>query len=392
MSFRSHQPLKLQPISPPSLSALAIGATKKKVDGTLAVTRLGNPVTDKWLNERFRQCMLLVLQFRLEWPNQSLLTANDLDYIRTCLDTALASCVHEAHVGDIYDLSPTVWSIFLVQHVKAVRNGGWKAESEHVQKLLSFENLYNWLEVQSERGEAFNVRDSSTGLLLNRYRLPFKQMNIPPKSTELFRFRKCGKRLSDWMVQGGLSPIDQGIQTLFPPQLVAAPPLQSDRLAFLDRRWARVAAKARIRRLDSIGHDSEESELTRTVVGAVMDARRSESPQMTDTEADDFAHELEEAMVEQELQQQPRPSQSASTSNLSAYELQRLENIAKNKQMLIELGLESSVTPTRAKTTVTKDTYPPGRSGALPTRSSTREKKDGKRSYVETESDDEEDV
>ena len=70
--------------------------------------------------------------------------------------------MHEAHVGDIYDLSPTVWSIFLVQHVKAVRNGGWKAESEHVQKLLSFENLYNWLEVQSERGEAFNVRDSST--------------------------------------------------------------------------------------------------------------------------------------------------------------------------------------------------------------------------------------
>ena len=124
-----------------------------------------------------------------------------------------------------------------------------------------------------------------------------------------------------------------------------------------------------------------------------MDASRSDSPQMTDAEADDFAHELEEAMVEQELQQQSRPSQSASTSNLSAYELQRLENIARNRQMLIELGLESStVTPTRAKPTVTKDTYPPGRSGALPTRSSTREKKDGKRSYVETESDDEEDV
>ena len=60
------------------------------------------------------------------------------------LDTALASCVHEAHIGDNYDLNPTVWSIFLVQHVKAMRNGGWTAESAHIQELLSFENLYGW--------------------------------------------------------------------------------------------------------------------------------------------------------------------------------------------------------------------------------------------------------
>ena len=149
----------------PNLAALfrrsvdIAGTGKRKADGELAATRLGKPVTDRWANERFRQVMLLIRQFRMEWPNEALLSADDTEFIRSAIDVALSTAVHEGHVGDIYDLNSTTWAIWMVQHVRAVRLGGWTAESEVVRSLLSFENLYAWLAEQAKRGEQFDVKD-----------------------------------------------------------------------------------------------------------------------------------------------------------------------------------------------------------------------------------------
>ena len=113
----------------PSLAALfhrtldIAGSGKRKIDGTYAATRLGSAMTNRWANERFRQVMLLVRQFRTEWPNQSLLTANDTEFIRSAVDVALSSAAHEEHTGDVYDLNSTTWAIWLVQHAYAVRKG-----------------------------------------------------------------------------------------------------------------------------------------------------------------------------------------------------------------------------------------------------------------------------
>ena len=63
---------------------MSIEATgKRKVDGYKAATRLGSSATEKWGNERFRQTMLLVREFRMEWPYTSLLTADDVESIRS---------------------------------------------------------------------------------------------------------------------------------------------------------------------------------------------------------------------------------------------------------------------------------------------------------------------
>ena len=77
------------------------GTGKRKLDGEYAATRLGSAMTNKWANERFRQVMLLVRQFRMEWPNQSLLSSDDLEFIRSAVDVALSSAAHEEHTGDI---------------------------------------------------------------------------------------------------------------------------------------------------------------------------------------------------------------------------------------------------------------------------------------------------
>ena len=193
------------------------GTGKRKMDGSYAATRLSQTMTSRWANERFRQVMLLVRQFRMEWPNQTLVTADDAEFIRSAIDVALSTAGHEAHTGDIYDLNATTWAIWMVQHVHAVRKGSWSAETEQVQYSLTFENLYDWLETQHARGEQFNVMEPGTKLLLHRYKLPFKQMTVPPKKTELFKWKKGAKRLSDWMVQGGFAaPIDEGIGSLKP--------------------------------------------------------------------------------------------------------------------------------------------------------------------------------
>ena len=56
----------------PSLAALfhktvnIAGTGKRRIDGEYAATRLKQAMTSKWANERFRQVMLLVRQFRME--------------------------------------------------------------------------------------------------------------------------------------------------------------------------------------------------------------------------------------------------------------------------------------------------------------------------------------
>ena len=73
------------------------------MDGTKAATRLGKPVTTRWANERFRQTLLLVHEFRSEWPAQALVSADDMEMMRVALDVALAEAIREGHVGDIYE-------------------------------------------------------------------------------------------------------------------------------------------------------------------------------------------------------------------------------------------------------------------------------------------------
>ena len=64
---------------------VSIGATsKRKANGDLAETRLGKVVTTRWLNERFREVMMLVHEFRSEWPNQSLLSNDDVEACSLC--------------------------------------------------------------------------------------------------------------------------------------------------------------------------------------------------------------------------------------------------------------------------------------------------------------------
>ena len=99
-------------------------------------------MTSRWANERFRQVMLLIRQFRMEWPNQTLLTADDTEFIRSAIDVALTTAGHTAHIGDIYDLNPTTWAIWMVQYVYAVRKGSWTADSAQAQLKLTFETLY----------------------------------------------------------------------------------------------------------------------------------------------------------------------------------------------------------------------------------------------------------
>ena len=136
------------------------------------------------------------------------------------------------------------------------------------------EVVYDWLEtLQHARGEQFNVKESGTNALLHRYKLPFKAMTGSRKN-ELFKWKKGAKRLSDGMVQGGFAPIDEGIGSLKPPTLVAPPPLQAQREARRAAMWQRVAGRAHVRALTSVGGEGVDATLTRSVVRSVMDDSR----------------------------------------------------------------------------------------------------------------------
>ena len=76
---------------------------KRKVDGTPAASRLGAEISERWVSERFRQTMMLVLAAREHWPNQSLLSADDFETIRVTIDGALATASSIDHTADLYD-------------------------------------------------------------------------------------------------------------------------------------------------------------------------------------------------------------------------------------------------------------------------------------------------
>ena len=71
---------------------------KRTADGNYAASRLGQPLTARCANERLRQVMLLPRALRTEWPNQSLLSADDVEIIRATIDTALAMAEREQHI------------------------------------------------------------------------------------------------------------------------------------------------------------------------------------------------------------------------------------------------------------------------------------------------------
>jgi hypothetical protein len=103
---------RMLPVLPLSTDALAAAVEerlvldtdatgKRKVDGRLAATRLGQSATERWANERFRQTMYIALEFRNEWPDRSLLTSDDVAAIKVAVDDALFYATQSDHVGDI---------------------------------------------------------------------------------------------------------------------------------------------------------------------------------------------------------------------------------------------------------------------------------------------------
>ena len=119
-------------------------------------------------------------------------------------------------------------------------------------------------------------------------------MNVPPKKLDLFKWKKAARRLSDWMRQRGLSPLEDGIINQELPRLVAPPPHQSKREQARQAMWERVARKASRRQLKSVEFDkSSDASLTRTIVSSVMTASRG----ITDNEVDDMEKELERDMT-----------------------------------------------------------------------------------------------
>ena len=81
---------------------------KRKQDGSAAATRLGSEISERWVSERFRQTMQLILAARENWPGQSLLSADDFESIRVTVDGALSVAASSGHTADLYDLNPTV--------------------------------------------------------------------------------------------------------------------------------------------------------------------------------------------------------------------------------------------------------------------------------------------
>ena len=290
------------------------GTGKRRVDGQYASTRLGKPVTTLWLNERFRQCMLLIRQFRTEW-RPGLLTDDDMQFLRVCLDVALATAERQQHVGDIYDMNPTVWAIWLVQHVHAVKAGGWTVASLEGQVLWSVAGMYTFLEAMSERGDLTVVRDPITRQVLHRYRLPFKSgMRVPPRQNELFKWRKAAGRLSGWLEAGGLAPLHDGILAQQAPTIVQPLPMAARREARRAALWRRVARRASQRGLESVRGEDEDARETRAVVDGVMGDSRAAVSSDEGGLSDETASELE-ADLERELEaQQPQDGSQGSSS------------------------------------------------------------------------------
>jgi len=271
-----------------------VNTGKRKVDGSLAAARVGTTTTQRWANERFRQVMLLVLEFRKEWPTNSLLTADDVDQISFALDAALLIATSTGVVANIYDLNSTVWAIYLVQRAHTQKVGSWTVESTAAQQRLTFQALYEWLEGRHSLHRRHDLTDSLTKKVVHKYVLPFKRMKMPPDKTNMFKLRKGANRLSDWIVRGsagGQVGLAAGIIEMQPPTIVAPPPDTAAREARANTAWARgrAAQQRRSRTLRSVVGDSEDAVDTRRVVDAVMQASGTYSTSDSD---DEFAEEI----------------------------------------------------------------------------------------------------
>ena len=218
---------------------------KRKIDGEKAESRQGETVSTHWLNERFRQTLLLIREFRYNWVTGEMLTNDDIELLRICLDVALGQAARQGHTGDIYDGNAVLYSIWLVQHLHAVRAGSWTVESANDQSLWSTANMYAFLEAMHARGDTYIVRDPTTRAVLHRYRLPFRAMTVPPRADKMFIWKKAARRLSQWMVAGGLAGLDEAIINQRPPSIVPPLPAAAAREERREALWARVAGRAR---------------------------------------------------------------------------------------------------------------------------------------------------
>ena len=370
------------------------GTAKRKVDGTLAATRLGQSTSHRWANERFRQTMLLILEFRREWAGNSLLNLDDVDAIRTAIDNALAFAITEEHKGDIYDSNPTCWAIWLVQRAHSLKAGNWTVESVEAQQRLTFRNLYEWLKAQHSLRRRHDLRDAVSKKVVHRYVLPFKHFNVPPPANLLFKYRKSAQRLSDWIVRGSASQatgLAAGIIAMAPAALVAPPPGQAAREARASAAWDRVRGAAQRRSrlpLISVQGDSEDAQETRVVVSAVMQA--AEAGGSSDDSDDEMAAQLEREMEEEQEEQSEGPSERGGDDEagpLNDYEAQRAENIRRNNERLQALGLlDGPMAPASRPTTAPRQPRPP-RAPTEPSRGSERQRGKERKSYSEAQAD-----
>lgn len=441
---------KHQDVLPSLFLACSIDA-KRKIDGEAANSRYSGEeiVSTHWLNERFRQTMQLIREFRLNWNAEAMISHDDIQFLRVCLDVALHQASQEGHKGDLYDVNPTLWAIWLIQHLHAVRAGGWTVERVSDQLLWSTSGMYAFLRDRSALGEWFLIKDPATKELLHRYKLPFRTQNVPPRSNKVFIWKKAIRRLSDWMVAGGLAPIDEAILNLQPPAIVAPLPAAAAREARREALWARVAQRANQRPLLSVGGDDAEE--TRQLISGVLNESREAAggsgEGLSDEQADEIEAELEREMgeassssgdpasastagpsapprrlltMEQMLeflmrddgnttsgtppqppgageagssatpqqppggggmgsstapQQQPGGGVGENTNEISEYEVQRLRNIEVQNRWLREHGLGQGEGLPRPRPRAPRDPFPPGRSGADPSRRSTRQRK-----------------
>ena len=363
---------------------------KRKVDGSRSDTRIGEATTERWTNERFRQVMLLILEFRNEWPNQSLLTYDDVQGIKAALDDALFYATLNGHSADMYDLNPTAWAIYLVQRAHSLKAGGWTVESIAAQQRLTFASLYNFLSNQHARHNKgdFQVRDPMTQRL-HRYTFPFKPMRLPPAHENMFKYRKGAARLNEWITGGGQAVgLAEGIIAMEPPAIVAAPPGVAQRNARAGAVWERVRSAAAQRssqrnsRLRSVEGGSVDDENTRQVVNAIIQAAQgapgdgggngggggggngAESSQipLEDVRFALMADSGEAAPPDasggagsSQAHQSQAPGGSEGSGSggrggggdqqMSEYERERLENIRRNNEVLRGLGLAPDPLP-----------------------------------------------
>ena len=138
-----------------------------------------------------------------------------------------------------------------------------------------------------------------------------KNMTIPPAPNNLFKFIKGARRLSEWIseCQATLDErerpramgLPKGIIAQTPPELVAPPPLAAAAAARRQSTWDRVTARARARRripMRTAQEDSDDAELTRDVVEAVVAESNHATPAASTDSDDELERELEAALRE----------------------------------------------------------------------------------------------